>query len=240
MTRPSDPGRLSDATPPSPLGQLLSSAERDLPSEQELAQLAARLGGVLDAAPVPAAAAPGSSLLVKAGVAVGVAGLVIGGLWLSHRPRLAAPASTRAPSSSLSLAAPRAVDQAPTAPAPTSVASTPNAPSSEPAPKPAALRKSLAEPVKSAAASADGLSEPALLEQARRALTNSPATALALTNQHAARFPRGVLAQEREVIAIEALRRLGRSAEADRRAAAFGQAFPGSAHQRMVEDPATK
>jgi hypothetical protein len=79
-----------------------------------------------------------------------------------------------------------------------------------------------------------------LLEQARRALASSPATALSLTNQDAARFPRGALAQEREVIAIEALRRLGRGAEADRRAAAFAQTFPGSAHQRRVEDASPK
>jgi hypothetical protein len=48
------------------------------------------------------------------------------------------------------------------------------------------------------------------------------------------------LAQEREVIAIEALRRLNRSAEADRRAAAFAKAFPGSVHQRAVEDASAK
>jgi hypothetical protein len=237
MTRPSDPGRLADAAPPSRLGQLMSSAERDLPSEQELAQLAARLGGVLDAAP---ATVPSSSLLAKAGVVVGVTGLVVGGLWLSHRSRVAAPASTHAALASAQaapLAAPLAVNQPPNELPP---ASAPAAPSANLAPKPAALRTSAAQPVKSAAAGADGLSEPALLEQARRALASSPATALALTNQHAARFPHGVLAQEREVIAIEALRRLGRTAEAEQRAAAFAQAFPGSAHRRMVEDAAPK
>jgi hypothetical protein len=126
------------------------------------------------------------------------------------------------------------VEPAPIASAPSS------SPLAESAPKPALLQKSSAVPLKSAASGAEGPSEPVLLEQARRALASSPATALALTNQHAARFPHGVLAQEREVIAIEALRRLGRSAEADRRAAAFAQAFPGSAHQRMVEDASPK
>jgi hypothetical protein len=39
-----------------------------------------------------------------------------------------------------------------------------------------------------------------------------------------------MLAQEREVIAVEALEKLGRTAEADRRAQAFARAYPGSSH----------
>jgi hypothetical protein len=128
-----------------------------------------------------------------------------------------------------------ALSDAPSAPAAPGTAPNPGLNS---APKTAVPAKNpSAEPRKQAA---EGLSEPALLEQARRSLSSSPATALALTGQHAARFPHGVLAQEREVIAIEALRRLGRSAEADGRAAAFARAFPGSAHQRRVEDGSPK
>ncbi len=237
MTRASDPGRLSDATPQSPLGQLLASAERDVPSDQEIAKLAGRLAEVLEPAHVPAAAAPGSALLAKVGVAVGVAGLVVGALLVFRRPHAGPPAQVQASPSAAALAPVPNVEGAPTALAPLS---SPSAASVESAPKPGQLRKSSAEPQKSAASGSEGPSEPVLLEQARRALASSPATALALTNQHAARFPHGVLAQEREVIAIEALRRLGRSAEADRRAAAFAQAFPGSAHQRMVEDASPK
>jgi hypothetical protein len=224
---------LSNATPQSPLGRLLASAERDVPSDQQLAQLAGRLGDVLDPAHVPPATAPGSSLLVKLGVAVGVAGLVASGWLLWRRPQPVPHAPTKPPPA----AALASVEQAPP---PLVLPSAPNARAAESVPKPAALRKSGAEPPKSAAVGAEGPSEPVLLEQARRALASSPASALALTNQHAARFPHGVLAQEREVIAIAALRRLGRGAEADRRAAAFAQAFPGSAHQRMVEDASPK
>jgi hypothetical protein len=83
-------------------------------------------------------------------------------------------------------------------------------------------------------------SEGTLLEQARRVLNSSPSSALALANQHRARFPNGVLTQEREVIAIEALRRMHRNSEADQRAAGFSKSFPGSAHQRMVDDPNPK
>jgi hypothetical protein len=74
-------------------------------------------------------------------------------------------------------------------------------------------------------------SETALLEQARAALHSRPALALELTRRHQARFPRGVLAQEREVIAIEALERLGRKDAADARAAEFERRFRGSVHQ---------
>jgi hypothetical protein len=77
-------------------------------------------------------------------------------------------------------------------------------------------------------------SEADLLEQARTALKSDPSRALARANEAAQRYPRGVLVQEREVLAIQALRRLGRGAEADRRAEAFAKAFPGSAFQRKL------
>jgi hypothetical protein len=41
--------------------------------------------------------------------------------------------------------------------------------------------------------------------------------------------------QEREVIAIKALRQLGRTAEAERRSEAFAKAFPGSAFARKLK-----
>jgi hypothetical protein len=65
-------------------------------------------------------------------------------------------------------------------------------------------------------------------------MKGDPARALQRANEHAARFPRGVLVQEREVLAIQALRKLGRSAEADRRAQSFAKAFPGSAFARKL------
>jgi hypothetical protein len=80
-------------------------------------------------------------------------------------------------------------------------------------------------------------SEAELLEQARAALRAEPARALQRANEHAARFPRGVLVQEREVLAIQALRKLGRSADADRRAEAFAKAFPGSPFQPKLSAP---
>ncbi|MFT3840829.1 MAG: hypothetical protein QM723_27820 [Myxococcaceae bacterium] len=56
------------------------------------------------------------------------------------------------------------------------------------------------------------------------------AEALAAAEQHARKFPNGSLAQEREMIAIESLLRLGRRADAERRAEKFRKAWPTSTH----------
>jgi hypothetical protein len=76
--------------------------------------------------------------------------------------------------------------------------------------------------------------ESTLLGQAQAALSRNPALALSLCEQHRAWFPRGMLVQEREVIAIEALTRSGRRAEAGTRATRFLKAFPRSAYRSKV------
>jgi hypothetical protein len=77
--------------------------------------------------------------------------------------------------------------------------------------------------------------EEALLERAQSALAAHPDRALALAAEHRRLFTRGVLAEEREAIAIEALRRLGREQEATRRAAAFVAKYPNSVHRSRVQ-----
>jgi len=77
-------------------------------------------------------------------------------------------------------------------------------------------------------------SELALLRAARAALAADPAGALRLTDRHAQRFPAGVLREEREVIAIEALARAGRQADARARADRFAASFPSSVHGERV------
>jgi hypothetical protein len=71
-------------------------------------------------------------------------------------------------------------------------------------------------------------SETALLRDARLALNGDPARALALTEQHRRDYPNGGFSQEREVIAITALGRLGRTSEAKSRADRFRSAHPTS------------
>lgn len=79
------------------------------------------------------------------------------------------------------------------------------------------------------------VAEDRLIRQACAALPNDPALALSLTSAHARRFPDGTLEQEREVIAIEALTKLGRDSEARERAATFTQHHPTSAYRARVE-----
>jgi hypothetical protein len=85
------------------------------------------------------------------------------------------------------------------------------------------------EPV-NASVPAPAPSEGGLLLRARQKLAADPAGALALADEDAVRFPGGALAPEREVLAIEALARLGRSTDARARLASFRARYPESPH----------
>jgi hypothetical protein len=74
-----------------------------------------------------------------------------------------------------------------------------------------------------------------LLQAARRAAAEHPDQALKLTDEHHRRFPRGMLAQERDAIAIEALADLGRETEARSLYRAFRAAYPQSPYRSRVE-----
>ncbi|HEY8944441.1 MAG TPA: hypothetical protein VIM73_09265 [Polyangiaceae bacterium] len=78
-------------------------------------------------------------------------------------------------------------------------------------------------------------SEIELLKRARSAVTSDPQEALALARRHRTEYPRGAYAQERDVIAISALARLGRSVEANRLAEAFRERYPRSAYLPQVD-----
>jgi len=233
MSMPDDPERLADVRPRSQLGDVFASAARDLPSDAQLAELAAKLGPVLDGPEGTSPKPSNASTLVKLGVGTGALALLVAvGLTLG-RSSQPAPVPGTVPKSAT---APVAVE-----PAPAASASLPPQPSAQ-TPEPPSKAESAAGASSSKAAPVQNkpASEAALLEQARRALNGSPSYALQLANQHRARFPNGVLSQEREVIAIEALRRLHRTSDADQRAGAFSKAFPGSAHQRMVDEAVPK
>lgn len=70
--------------------------------------------------------------------------------------------------------------------------------------------------------------EAQLLTQAHAALRDEPARALRLSNEHRARFPHGALAQERELLAIRALERMGRTQQAAARRARALRELPRS------------
>lgn len=74
-----------------------------------------------------------------------------------------------------------------------------------------------------------------LLGQARAALDTDPARALALTEAHRQRYPGGGFSQERELLAITALVRLGRSGDAARRAERFRAAYPASPYLKRID-----
>lgn len=83
-------------------------------------------------------------------------------------------------------------------------------------------------------------SEYELMLDARRLAVRDPRAAQRLLQQHATRFPEGVLAPEREVLAIEVLRALGQAAEAEQRLRAFRARYPNSMHlRRLSTSPAT-
>ena len=77
-------------------------------------------------------------------------------------------------------------------------------------------------------------SEIELLSAAQRALGSSPAETLRLAEEHRRLYRGGMHAQEREVLAIDALLRLDRRPEALERANAFLGRHARSAHARRV------
>jgi hypothetical protein len=222
------------------------------PSSQQLERLASNLSGALGVSLGPLAVARSLQLASKgalsgtttAGV-VAAKPLAVLGAWVVGGLALGAGLSGAAYTFAVADGpAPRAV-----------LTKAPGEASSAPAPKIALTAQPAAElpsgvdlPARSPIAAANPHSaampsagpapklesELSLLKRAQAQIATTPAEALVLTELHALRFPAGALEQEREVIAIDALVRLGRSAEAAQRAARFQVQYPGSAHARRL------
>ena len=173
-------------------------------------------------------------LATKIGVAslLFAAGGLTGGWWTAHRAGALGPASSpgsfavaTAPSESSGLSSPKS-DETPPADVPTvSFDSLPRAA--------AALGSHAAAsplPSASAAPSATSLGEEQrLLDTARAAVARQAySAALSTLGEHEARFPRGRLAEERELLYVQALAGSGSTAAASERAKAFERQFPGS------------
>lgn len=239
-------GALLDAPPPPPTGALRNFLGSKLGITGILAGLAGlgflayqlTLGGPAPSAPQPVAQ-PAPTQPIAAAPSPDL-----------QPPAAAEPAETREPAS----ASPRRTRRHAAntrAPASTTTAATPAAqatPSSAPAAAPrvdpepateAAARKPPApekpEPERTAP-QPEQRSELQLLFEARKALPSQPAAALQLLDEHAARFRNGQLAPEREVLAIEALRKLGRKAEATERLKKFEARYPQSIHLRRLQE----
>jgi hypothetical protein len=224
---------------------MLEAGKRDLPDDEQMAALAAKIGiiGGLGGAGAAGAAGGGGigakaiaggatkvALAVKIGGAIAVVSAVgTGTAVVATKVRDAEPAET-APVGLVATATKTGTKLVPSA-APLAKVEEPvpsATPSTRPQPK--------AHATTSASASAEGPeAEVKLLERAQDALRARPAEALAICDDHARRFPRGMLAQEREVIAIEALVKAGRPSDAKTRAERFKKAFPGSSHTRRID-----
>jgi TolA-binding protein len=112
--------------------------------------------------------------------------------------------------------------------APVETVPVPAVESAAPPPAPSAR-----EPVK---ATSSLRAERLLLETASAALMKGDhASAIAALKQHQARFPKGELAQEREVLLVQALKASGNDRAADERAKDFKKKFPGSLQQDSVD-----
>lgn len=226
--------------------------ERGAPSaaakQRMFAALEAQLGGGPDGGGGESSGSPpellgdggASSGLAWAAKVVGAtAGLTVGGLvalrlgvevvrGLSGAPTAVEPQS-QAPEQPVEIASVlERDDEAEAAPPEVAVIEAEAAPAvakRQPSPSPAA-------PSKPASSTNTLAAELALLEAAHAAA--SPAAALIELERHLARFPRGELADERELLRIENLCRLDRLAEARKLSERFARERPSSALRRRL------
>lgn len=257
MTTETKPWLLDESADPG-LRELLESAEVDAPSERQLERLTAKVAFLFDlppggggdggaggggppapTAPVGGVTAAAGGLGVKALVAAGVVAIggVVGVVALRQPP-------------------PAPVIERPTPIAPVAVAPKVELPrepellkAEEPPTKPPPPVKPV---VKVAPTVAPRVVEPtkvspppppanpdeeltALDDAITAARAGRPAQALAAVDAHLATFPQSALAQEREVIAIEALVTLGRRDDAKARLVSFRTKWPTSTHLVRLE-----
>lgn len=161
--------------------------------------------------------------------------------------RAAAPTARKAAGSSEATQQPSAASVEASAAASASAAAQPSAAA---APQPASAAEETSDKQASALRPAEKTespkpaqvrqrSETSLLFEARAALGGDPEAALRLLNEHATRFAGGLLTPEREVLAIDALRRLGRAQEAEVRTRQFRARYPNSLHLLPVAHKAS-
>ena len=164
-------------------------------------------------------------VLGAVGAGAFVVGVVVGGL--GGRALTPAPTPALTPALTPTHALTATSVAMPPQPAPRAEPMAPDASDVDPTPR--VVPSAGPQPLDAPRAGSDLVREREIIDAARAALSRGrPADALLATARHAERWPRGHLAEEREVIAIQALAASGRRAEADRRAGAFKRAFPSS------------
>jgi hypothetical protein len=225
MAAMTDPPRLVDESGSSAaLRAALRAGREDLPSEETLLKVAAGLAAapLVRAGAAKVAALAGKGLTLKLASAVVVAAVAGGGVAVAVAVRNHAVIAPPEPPARVMHVRPAPIEPAPSPP---EVLPLPPPPQlakphrASPPPPPAPPRESEIE----------------ITQDAQRLLAADPRAALRLLEKHEQRFADGEFVQEREVIAIDALVRLGQSREAAARARRFEQRFPDSAHLRRVQ-----
>jgi hypothetical protein len=208
---------------------LLSTARTDVGTEKQVTAVWAALVPHFAAPPAAAAATKAAAMSVAAKASIAAVAVAVGAASAVY------VASTKDHAPATSSAPPSVAFKATEPVAPSVVL--PAAPPSEAAEAPRAEPPSSSgvRPPSNSARLETATTEADLLGQAQAALAGDPRRALSLAESHQQRFPHGVLVQEREVIAIEALERLGRKSAAQARAARFLRVFPTSAHRSKIE-----
>jgi hypothetical protein len=100
--------------------------------------------------------------------------------------------------------------------------------------EPVALQPKAASAPRTPAAALDPQDEASFLYRAKRLAARDPQAALHLLEAHSKYFPKGALAEERDVLSIQLHRKLGDAAGAQRMAAQFRTRFPNSVYFRSV------
>jgi hypothetical protein len=237
-----DPVRWGDADSDAPTE--LAAAIRKLRTGRGSAQQVERLGRRLApqlGTPVVAGGVAGVSTWIKAGGAL-LLSAAIGFYALTRMAQtdLSPVARPRAqPAPAVEVASPAAPNAKPT----------PVTPSVQPAvePMPRQRPKARAASKPRALAASDASASPAvtpppasaerelvLLQRSQGALDRDPSAALLVAEEHARDYPHGVFAQEREILAIEALLKLKQRAAALMRAELFLRHHPESPHSTRV------
>jgi hypothetical protein len=221
------------------LTEAVSAARRQGVDADAVARLQRRVLTETSAASSAHTGLSGAPARVGVKALAGGALLLVGGLslGLQHAANDASKARPRSPTV--------AAEGAPAASLPAATSSSPAALPEDPgdvasaAPhentaseaKPPRARRAPAAPASSTPLPAPGPeAELVLLRRALAALPSRPALALSLTDQHAREHPRGVFAQEREAIAIDAFLALQRTAAAEARVRRFLADHPRSPH----------
>jgi len=256
MTR--DPIRLTDSasTASASLRELLRSSASDGPTADQLRSLAGRLGpqlGSVAAAPSTARHAAGAVTVGKVVVlsaVIAATTIYWAGRTTSRPPppvaSTAIESASRAPTPRVPSATP--TPSSPIDPSPSTMATVttsqvvrrtgahpararPNADRIKVTPGPdASSSVTVAPPLQTPD------DEVTILGKAQRALVADDANAaLALTDRHNETFPSGMMIEEREAIAIEALARLGRADEARTRFDRYRVRFPRSSYRQRLE-----